>query len=305
MTLWTGNSGSLLIKTMKIISSMRLISLDQKTRVRFGDLPDIEPQETAAQEQEDRLKAKRMLWKKNISPLDVSREEGCMTREASPRPSTCAILLTAFMQFRMGKVVVMGLTMKARISQRELKMDIEKRNGNSFLWPDTAIAAVTALEKASHDALSSDFQKHNQKLRQLLFNLKSTALLALRFLKGKLEPSKILDMSPNELNEGLTAEETAKEESDESEQMQMLGAQGAMSVKWASGTSSKQDSEIDISIRIKQVGVYCRGHSWYASRNEASSLTIDGRGSTAKSVGIASLAAAKFDSLEKNLSESS
>ncbi|KDO44610.1 hypothetical protein CISIN_1g0356271mg, partial [Citrus sinensis] len=79
MTLWTGNSGSLLIKTMKIISSMRLISLDQKTRVRFGDLPDIEPQETAAQEQEDQLKAKRMLWKKNISPLDVSREEGCMT----------------------------------------------------------------------------------------------------------------------------------------------------------------------------------------------------------------------------------
>ncbi|KAH9752345.1 hypothetical protein KPL71_014653 [Citrus sinensis] len=147
-----------------------------------------------------------------------------MVREASPRPSTCAILLTAFMQFRMGKVVVMGLTMKARISQREPKMDIEKRNGNSFLWPDTAIAAVTALEKASHDALSSDFQKRNQKLRQLLFNLKSTALLALRFLKGKLEPSKILDMSPNELNEGLTAEETAKEESDESEQIQMTDA---------------------------------------------------------------------------------
>lgn len=47
--------------------------------------------------------------------------------------------------------------------------------------------------------------------------------------------------------------------------------------------------------------MYCRGHSWYASRNEASSLTIDGRGSAAKSIGIASLAAAKFDSLEKNL----
>ncbi|KAL9451238.1 hypothetical protein AB3S75_012903 [Citrus x aurantiifolia] len=81
-----------------------------------------------------------------------------MVREASPRPSTCAILLTAFMQIRMGKVVVMGLTMKARISQREPKMDIEKRNGNSFLLPDTAIATITALEKASHDALSSDFR---------------------------------------------------------------------------------------------------------------------------------------------------
>ena len=46
------------------------------------------------------------------------------------------------------------------------------QNGKSFIWPDTAIAAVTALEKASHDTLSLDFQKYNQKLRQLLFNLK-------------------------------------------------------------------------------------------------------------------------------------
>lgn len=43
------------------------------------------------------------------------------------------------------------------------------------------------------------------------------------------------------------------------------------------------------------------GHSWYASRDEASSLTIDGPGSAAKSVGIVPLATAKFDSLEKNL----
>lgn len=43
------------------------------------------------------------------------------------------------------------------------------------------------------------------------------------------------------------------------------------------------------------------GYSWYASRDEASSLTIDGPGSAAKSVGIAPLATAKFDSLEKNL----
>ncbi|KAK9218133.1 hypothetical protein WN943_006769 [Citrus x changshan-huyou] len=208
----------------------------------------------------------------------------------------------------MGQVVVMGLTMKARISQREPKMDIEKRNGNSFLWPVTAIAAVTALEKASHDALSSDFQKHNQKLHQLLFNLKSTALLALRFLKGKLEPSKILDMSPNELNEGLTAEETAKEESDESEQMQMTDARCSRCNECKVGLRDIIQAglgdryQVFAFYNLPDVGVYCRGHSWYASRNEASSLTIDGRGSAAKSIGIASLAAAKFDSLEKNLS---
>lgn len=46
------------------------------------------------------------------------------------------------------------------------------QGGKSFLWPDAAVPAVTALEKASHDSLSSDFQKYNQKLRQLVFNLK-------------------------------------------------------------------------------------------------------------------------------------
>ena len=41
-----------------------------------------------------------------------------------------------------------------------------------FHWPDSAVAAIAALEKASHEALSSDFQKYNQKMRQLAFNLK-------------------------------------------------------------------------------------------------------------------------------------
>lgn len=44
--------------------------------------------------------------------------------------------------------------------------------GRSFIWPDAAVPAVTALEQASQDAFSSDFQKYNQKMRQLVFNLK-------------------------------------------------------------------------------------------------------------------------------------
>ncbi|KAH9686381.1 Bromo-adjacent (BAH) domain-containing protein [Citrus sinensis] len=317
-TVFTGvrNSGSLLIKTMKIISSMRLISLDQKTRVHFGDLPDIEHQETAAREQEDQLKAKRMLWKKNISPLDVSREEGRMTRSdqyvQAKTPGSCTSNAPEYYNILARFKALTRETYRDKWLERLLQG--LQHNGNSFLWPVTAIAAVTALEKASHDALSSDFQKHNQKLHQLLFNLKSTALLALRFLKGKLEPSKILDMSPNELNvlyypwEGLTAEETAKEESDESEQMQMTDARCSRCNECKVGLRDIIQAglgdryQVFAFYNLPDVGVYCHGHSWYASRNEASSLTIDGRGSAAKSIGIASLAAAKFDSLEKNLS---
>jgi len=46
------------------------------------------------------------------------------------------------------------------------------QSSKSFVWPDVAVPAVVALEKASHDTFSSDYQKYNQKLRQLVFNLK-------------------------------------------------------------------------------------------------------------------------------------
>ncbi|PHT57736.1 hypothetical protein CQW23_00099 [Capsicum baccatum] len=61
---------------------------------------------------------------------------------------------------------------------------------------------------ADRKALSSDFQKYNQKMRQLTFNLKffyvvnycqNASLLARRLLKGALDPSQILNMSQNEL----------------------------------------------------------------------------------------------------------
>ena len=45
------------------------------------------------------------------------------------------------------------------------------QGGTTFVWPDAAVPAVTALEKAAHDTLSSD-SKYNQKMRTLLFNLK-------------------------------------------------------------------------------------------------------------------------------------
>lgn len=45
------------------------------------------------------------------------------------------------------------------------------QGGKSFHWPDDAVRAAVSLEKATHDSLSSDFQKYNQKVRSLCYNL--------------------------------------------------------------------------------------------------------------------------------------
>ncbi|CAH2071237.1 unnamed protein product [Thlaspi arvense] len=144
--------------------------------------------------------------------------------------------------------------------------------GENFLWPDAAVPPVCALEQALHDALASDYHKYNQKMRTLVFNLKNTALLARRLLNGELEPVKILNMSPTELKEGLTAEETEKKEPDDAERMQMTDAR------------CSRCSQIKVGLRdIIQAGhgdryqlecIAC-GHSWYASRDEVSTMTID------------------------------
>ncbi|KAL2544122.1 Chromatin remodeling protein like [Forsythia ovata] len=60
----------------------------------------------------------------------------------------------------------------------------------SFIWPGAAVPAIAALEKAAASILNN-------------------AVLAQLLLSGELEPSQILNMSPNELEEGVTAEEIA------------------------------------------------------------------------------------------------
>ncbi|KAL2595116.1 hypothetical protein AAZV13_11G021300 [Glycine max] len=133
--------------------------------------------------------------------------------------------------------------------------DKVQKSSKSFNWPDVAVSAMVALEKASHDALSSDSMKYNQKLRQLAFNFQKNAVLARRLLSGELEPSKILNMTPNELKEGLVAEEKTKEP-DETQHLQMTDAR----------CSKCMDCKLEC--------VSC-GHSWYASRDEVSMPTID------------------------------
>ncbi|KAG5563243.1 hypothetical protein RHGRI_005856 [Rhododendron griersonianum] len=286
--------------------------LVQKTLSRLGDLPDIETDDAVA-DQEDRLKNSRLMRRPKISPLDVSRDNETTTKSGqslkaetpgSVRSNNNGLeYYNILAKFR----VLTGETQRDKWLDKLLQGiqlgfssmdngqtdDKEKGGshgidqardscskstngsqekilvgGTTFAWPDAAVRSVTALEQASHDTLSSDFQKYNQKMRQLSFNLKSNALLTRRILNGELEPSKILGMSPNELKEGLTTDEIASKEPEEP----------------------------------KRVQLECTacGHTWYASRDEASMLTIDGP-STVRSVGTAPWATAKFEDVEKKL----
>ena len=62
--------------------------LVQKTLKRLGELLDIEPEEPVA-DQEDLMKNKRILRKKSISPLDVSKEEETTRKGDQPlKPET-------------------------------------------------------------------------------------------------------------------------------------------------------------------------------------------------------------------------
>ncbi|KAM1850805.1 hypothetical protein ACFX13_014941 [Malus domestica] len=172
-----------------------------------------------------------------------------------------------------------------------------KSGKTSFLWPEDAVHAVTSLEKASHESLSFDFQKYNQKLRQLGFNLQKNSFLARRLLNQELEPLIIVNMSPDELKEGLTAEERAKKEPDDWERMQMTDARCSRCSEFKVGV--RDIIQAGNSARYQLECISC-GHSWYAARDVVSMLTIDSPSSN-KNVGTAPLATAKFEDVEKKL----
>lgn len=304
--------------------------LVQKTISRLGDLPDVET-EGALIQLEEQTRNKRLLRKRHVSPLDVSRDdEGTPRFDQTPRgetPGSCidkaskyyAILAEAkaltketsrdkWLERLLQTVeYVCNPTDNGQGENKAVDGGINSSNGDerpqeegvkgyrSLTWPDSAVSAVVALEKATHEALYSDYAKYNQKMRSLIFNLKGTELLARRLLNGELEPSKILSMSPKELKEGLTEEEIARNQPEESESMQMTDAR------------CKRCNEKKVGVKdIIQAGhgdryqlecIAC-GNSWYASRDEASMLTIDGP-SSVTNVGTAPWATAKFENVEK------
>lgn len=200
---------------------------------------------------------------------------------------------------RVGPIPVAENTTIKKDTLDEYPEKSPKDDGN-ICWPNDAVPAVTALEQATHDALGSDFYKYNQKIRQLCFNLKKNALLAKRLLNKELEPSVILNMSPNELKDGLTAEEKSIKEPEETQSMQMTDARcsictekkvGVVDIIQAGGSGSGDRYQLQC--------IAC-GNSWYASRDAITSLTIDAP-SVVGNVGTAPWATAKFEDVEKKL----
>ncbi|KAL3499342.1 hypothetical protein ACH5RR_038435 [Cinchona calisaya] len=265
--------------------------LVQKTMSRLGDLPDIEP-EDAATDQEHDLRNKR-LWRKKS--MNVSREDEVSTSsEQSLKVETlgnCASNASEYYTILSALKALTGETQRNKWLERLLQSiqficqsdekgivgsenenEVKNLNGDSsFHWPDSVVPAVVALEKASYEALSSDFMKYNQKMRQLSFNLKDNVVLVRRLLKGELEPSQILNMTPNQLKMGLTAEEIASRKPEESQLMQMTDAR-------CKRCSEKKVALVDI-IQTGHGNRYqlqCNacGNNWYASSDEISTLTI-------------------------------
>ncbi|KAJ0903617.1 putative BAH domain, transcription elongation factor S-II, central domain-containing protein [Helianthus annuus] len=298
--------------------------LVQKTMSRLGDLPDIKIDNDTV-DPEDQLRSKRLLRRKNMnmSPLDVSRDEDVSNRSGplsrSETPGSCnsiaseyyniLVKFDAFTNDQQRDKWLEKLLDTVRfvcnnvdgsqsnnppINEPEDKIP-KSGTGSPPIWPDDAVRAVAALEQASHE--SSDFQKYNQKMRQLVFNLKKNAQLARRLLKGELEPSKILSMSPIELKEGLTAEEIASREPEEDAMVQMTDARCKRCME-----KKVRLVEIISGGHADRYQLECNacGNMWYASSHEASSLTIDGP-SSAKTVGTAPWATAKFEDVEKKL----
>ncbi|KAJ4876215.1 bromo-adjacent homology (BAH) domain-containing protein [Raphanus sativus] len=260
-------------KVYEVAKQHEIDLLVEKSMLRLGDLPDLETEE-------DLEKANRSSRKENIPSVYVRKEEdeyhsilrkfNSLTNDAH-RNNCLAKLLKAVHN------ICINAGDEANVGSAESHLQQADENGSpskneSFLWPNAAVPRVCALEMALHVSLASDYSKYNQRIRALAFNLKNTALLAKRLLNGELEPAKILKMSPIELKEGLTHEETQRNEPDDAERMQMTNVR------------CSRCSEIKVGLKgIIQAGhgdryqlecIAC-GHSWYASRDEVSTQTKD------------------------------
>ncbi|XP_038971303.1 uncharacterized protein LOC103698541 [Phoenix dactylifera] len=305
--------------------------LVQKTVKRLGDLPDIEPEDAPADDA-DHSMSKRNLGKKRMHPIDVSRTDDAPPRSDYPTrsdtPGSCTQYRAILAKFKaltgdsyrdkwLDKLL-QGI--KAACSKVDASAE-DERTGNGvsnhnttgsntedaavgsnssgrICWPDDAVPAITALERATHETLASDFQKYNQKMRQLDFNLKNNVMLARRLLNNELDPVVILNMSPKELKDGLLAEEKTATEPEESKQLQMTDAR----------CSRCMEKKVGIADIIQAGGQGDRyqlectacGYMWYATRDAIASLTIDTAG-VVGNVGTAPWATAKFEAVEKQL----
>lgn len=164
----------------------------------------------------------------------------------------------------------------------------QSSNVSGLVWPDTAVEAVAALERCAHD-LGLDVHKYNLKMRSLEFNLRNSAILARRLLSKELLPAAVVHMSPTELKEGLTAAEQSAKEPPQPKAMQMTDKLCPICNEREVGV--RDVIQVGHGDRYQLECMKC-GHSWYTSRDNISSLTLEIRSPT---VGTAPWATSKFE----------
>ncbi|CAA7399642.1 unnamed protein product [Spirodela intermedia] len=312
--------------------------LVEKTKKRLGELPDIEVEDTSGEQDDStkskRHLRKKSMVPLDVSRDDNATSRSDLASKAET-PGSCTSeasefysVLTNFKALtgdtyrdKWLEKILQGIQLVCNSKENDSMLNRERgsdaatnttndgeiangsqeensNSGESLIWPDVAVSAITVLERTVHEALGSDFQKYNQKMRQLDFNLKNNALLARRLLRKELEPSVVLNMTPKELKDGWTADEKKTQEPEPSHYIQMTDAV-------CSRCSEKKVGVADIihaggSGNRYQLECIACGYTWYASGDAISSLTIDAP-SAGGNVGTAPWATAKFDAVEKRL----
>ncbi|KAF8666980.1 hypothetical protein HU200_053147 [Digitaria exilis] len=174
--------------------------LVKKTIDRIGQLPDLEPEETPI-DNTDQLSNKQGLRKRPVNPIDVTREppvgnsEQFMKAETpgSDKLRNYAILVKYralngdhYRDKWLDKLVeCIPLASKDNAGASHADPDAAAEgstNGSSSVDvnsaenekypPEVVVPIMAALESSAFEALGNDYAKYNQKLRQLLFNIK-------------------------------------------------------------------------------------------------------------------------------------
>ncbi|KAF8670780.1 hypothetical protein HU200_050451 [Digitaria exilis] len=299
--------------------------LVKKTIDRIGQLPDLEPEETPV-DNGDQLSNKRGLRKRPLNPIDVTREPPVGNSEHFTKAETpgsdklrnYAILVKyralngeEYRDKWLDKLVgCIPLALKESAGASHADPDAAAKgstNGSSAkdvnsaeneksYPPEVVVPIMVALENSAYEALGNDYAKYNQKLRQLVFNIKNSSKLRRRFMDKELDPPVLLTMSPDELKIGLTSAERTSEP-EESRQLQMTDTR----------CQRCNEKKVGISDIIHaghgdryQLECTSCGHTWFSSRDAITTLTVDAP-RTAANVGTAPWATAKFDVLEKQL----
>ncbi|XP_066314376.1 protein REPRESSOR OF VERNALIZATION 1-like isoform X1 [Miscanthus floridulus] len=297
--------------------------LVKKTIDRIGQLPDLEPEETPLEN--NHLSNKRGLRKKPVNPIDVTREPpagkseqfakaetpgsdklrnydilvrykvltGCTYRDKWLDKLVESIPLAS--KENAGTSADADSTAKSSINGSPAK-DVGSAENEKSYGLDVVVEIMVALERSAFEALGTDFGKYNQKLRQLLFNIKNISKLRRRLMDKGLDPPALLTMSPDELKAGLTSAEKTSEP-EESRKLQMTD-------KRCERCSEKKVviSNIIHAGHGDRYQLECTscGFTCFSSRDAITTLTEDAP-STAGNVGTAPLATAKFEVVEKKL----